>query len=593
MVELSKLREEKQQLLDRRAANPREKFDEREKKLIEAAEDERMVGVLHITETKPVKKGASNKKAAAPAVATTSAAVAIAGSSASTTTGQPKAIPRKTAAKTAAKAAPKTASKTTTKTATKATTATTLKANIVNKRKTNDEEDQPPTKKSRGRPKKGPEPKVVINEAPTQRLDVFVFGEGSSGELGLGSTGNVTDVRRPRLNPNLSAAEVGVVQLAVGGMHAVALTHDNKILTWGVNDQGALGRDTTHEGSLRDIDADSDDDDDDTGINPRESTPTEVSLENVPAGTVFTLIAAGDSITLAVTDDGLVYGCGTFRSNDGVLGFSPTIQIQRTLLPLPTLKSITHVCCGDNHALALSSTGAVLAWGSGQQHQLGRRVMERTRLNGLLPREFGLPKHRAIRAIACGAYHSFALDRAGAVWAWGLNSYGATGVPDGAGGDDALVRTPTRVAALAGHTVRSVAGGAHHSVGVTAAGQCLAWGRMDGSQCGIAVDTMPEAGLLRDEQGRARILQTPMAVPGVGHVLLAAAGTDSSLVLNAAGRAFAWGFSANYQTGLGTTDEVAVATLIDNTAVRGRRLVWAGAGGQFGMLAAVAAEVGE
>ena len=37
---------------------------------------------------------------------------------------------------------------------------------------------------------------------------------------------------------------MGVVQIDAGGMHVVALTRDNKILTWGVNDQGALGRDT-------------------------------------------------------------------------------------------------------------------------------------------------------------------------------------------------------------------------------------------------------------------------------------------------------------------------------------------------------------
>ncbi|GKZ28157.1 hypothetical protein AbraCBS73388_011982, partial [Aspergillus brasiliensis] len=76
-----------------------------------------------------------------------------------------------------------------------------------------------------------PKPKVVINHAPTTRLNVYVCGEGSSGELGLGSAKNAVDVKRPRLNANLPADRVGVVQVAVGGMHCVALTHDNKILT--------------------------------------------------------------------------------------------------------------------------------------------------------------------------------------------------------------------------------------------------------------------------------------------------------------------------------------------------------------------------
>lgn len=166
------------------------------------------------------------------------------------------------------------------------------------------------------RPVAAPKPKVVINTAPTTRLNVYVCGEGSSGELGLGAEKNAVDVKRPRLNPHLPADRVGVVQVAVGGMHCVALTHDNKILTWGVNDQGALGRDTNWDGGYKDIDdnkSDSDSDDDDPALNPRESTPTAIPSEAFPENTVFVQVAAGDSSSFALTDDGLVYGWGTFR----------------------------------------------------------------------------------------------------------------------------------------------------------------------------------------------------------------------------------------------------------------------------------------
>lgn len=123
-------------------------------------------------------------------------------------------------------------------------------------------------------------------------------------------------MKRPRLNPLLAADQVGVVQVAVGGMHCLALTHDNKILTWGVNDQGALGRDTAWEGGYKDIDdnkSDSDSDEDDPGLNPRESTPTSIPSTAFPSGTVIVEVAAGDSSSFALTDDGLVYGWGTFR----------------------------------------------------------------------------------------------------------------------------------------------------------------------------------------------------------------------------------------------------------------------------------------
>ena len=162
-----------------------------------------------------------------------------------------------------------------------------------------------------------PKPKVVINHAPTTRLNVYVCGEGSSGELGLGSAKNAIDVKRPRLNAHLLADGVGVVQVAVGGMHCLALTSDNKILTWGVNDQGALGRDTTWDGGYKEINEDSNetdsDFDDGFALNPHESLPTAIPSEAFPEDTIFVEVAAGDSSSFALTDDGQVYGWGTFR----------------------------------------------------------------------------------------------------------------------------------------------------------------------------------------------------------------------------------------------------------------------------------------
>jgi regulator of chromosome condensation len=106
-------------------------------------------------------------------------------------------------------------------------------------------------------------------------------------------------------------------------MHCVALTKDNKILTWGVNDQGALGRDTPQDGKMKEVDqnkdedSDSDsDDDDDSGLNPNESEPREIDTTNLAEGTKFASVFAGDSTSWAVTTTGLVYGWGTFRVSD-------------------------------------------------------------------------------------------------------------------------------------------------------------------------------------------------------------------------------------------------------------------------------------
>lgn len=157
----------------------------------------------------------------------------------------------------------------------------------------------------------------VINNAPTEILTVFAFGTGDmSGELGLGP--KKKEAKRATVIPKLDGRDKDayrVVQVDCGGMHTLALTEDNKIVSWGCNDKGALGRDTNWDGGLRDMDAEkagSDSDSDDEDVNPLESTPTHIPENSFPKGTKFTSVAAGDSSSFAVTNTGLVYGWGTF-----------------------------------------------------------------------------------------------------------------------------------------------------------------------------------------------------------------------------------------------------------------------------------------
>lgn len=231
--------------------------------------------------------------------------------------------------------------------------------------------------------------------------------------------------------------------------------------------------------------------------------------------------------------------------------------------------------------LALNEKGAVFSWGSGQQNQLGRRIIERNRLNGLQPREFGLPKN--ITHVSCGAFHSFAVHQTGKVYAWGLNSFGETAIQENAGDNEAAILHPTVVDSLSGKGITQLSGGAHHSMAVNKEGSCLVWGRLDGYQTGLKIDSLSDDMVIKDERGRPRILIQPTPVPEI-KANVVAAGSDHSLAIDADGRPWSWGFSATYQTGQGTQDDIEVATVIENTAVRGKKLNWAGAGGQFSVL---------
>lgn len=79
------------------------------------------------------------------------------------------------------------------------------------------------------------------------------------------------------------------------------------------------------------------------------------------------------------------------------------------------------------------------------------------------------------------------------------------------------------------------------------------------------------------------IIITTNIITDIEAVFVEASG-DNSFAIDAEGKAYSWGFSVNYQTGQGTDEDVEEATEIDNSAVRGKKLTGAGAGGQFSLL---------
>ncbi|CBX99968.1 hypothetical protein LEMA_P075570.1 [Plenodomus lingam JN3] len=437
------------------------------------------------------------------------------------------------------------------------------------------QEPAKPLPKGPRRTKKG---KTEINAIRyTEPLKVFVFGEGSSGELGLGATKKAIDVKRPRYNEPLS--NLNVVRVAAGGMHVVALTKDNKILTWGVNDNGALGRDTSNaDVKMRDLDADdsdSDSEDESGGLNDLESTPTAVSDEHFPEDTVFVDIAAGDSCSFALTTEGAVYGWGTFRKNEGILGFERGNHTARFPVYIESMKKVTQIACGTNHVYALDKDQRVYAWGSPTEpHWFLDATVKR--------------HSQKIVSIASGDYHGLAIAEDGHIWAWGANNYCETGFPDNAGADDASLLTPRIIHSLEGKDVASLAGGAHHNIAITKDGQVLVWGRCDGSQTGIPADVLAaeeDPDKVLKNNGKPKILVEPTPIPNLKDIVAGSCGPDHTIVIDKNGKAYAWGFSANYQTGLGTDDDVDVPTLIDNTATRDEKLTWVGCGGQYSILA--------
>lgn len=79
---------------------------------------------------------------------------------------------------------------------------------------------------------------------------VLTLGVGDTGQLGLGP--DITERMKPARFSAVSLSNGGLnddmesfVQVVAGGMHTVCLTADGRVFTFGCNDEGALGRQST------------------------------------------------------------------------------------------------------------------------------------------------------------------------------------------------------------------------------------------------------------------------------------------------------------------------------------------------------------
>ncbi|XP_055979564.1 regulator of chromosome condensation isoform X3 [Sorex fumeus] len=233
---------------------------------------------------------------------------------------------------------------------------------------------------------------------------VLTLGQGDVGQLGLGE--GVMERKKPALVP----IPEDVVQAEAGGMHTVCLSRSGQVYSFGCNDEGALGRDTSVEGS--------------------ESVPGKVELQEK-----VIQVSAGDSHTAALTEDGRVFLWGSFRDNNGVIGLLEPMK--KSLVPVQVQLStpVVKVASGNDHLVMLTADGELYTLGCGEQGQLGR-VPElfanrggRQGLERLLVPKCVILKSKGSRAHVrfqdafCGAYFTFAISREGHVYGFGLSNY--------------------------------------------------------------------------------------------------------------------------------------------------------------------------
>ena len=252
---------------------------------------------------------------------------------------------------------------------------------------------------------------------------------------------------------------VGVVAVAGGSAHTLALRNDGNLLAWGQNTYGESTVPVVAQSGVTAIAA---------GVDhslalKRDGTLVAWGRNNrgqatVPAAaqTGVIAVAAGEAHSLVLKGDGSAFAWGhNFYSQGSV--------------PAAAQSGVVAIAARGAHNLALKTNGTVVAWG---YNGAGESTVP-AGLSGVV-------------AIAAGENHSVALKADGTVVAWGADQFGQGSVPSGLSG------------------VVAIAAGGYYNLALRVDGTVMAWG--DDREGQAAVPAVIQGKILRLAAGNHHTL---------------------------------------------------------------------------------------
>ncbi|XP_072992581.1 ultraviolet-B receptor UVR8-like [Typha latifolia] len=196
--------------------------------------------------------------------------------------------------------------------------------------------------------------------------------------------------------------------------------------------------------------------------------------------------------------------------------------------------NVTAVVAGSRNSLAICEDGRLFTWGWNQRGTLGHPPETKTEsVPGFVK---ALADVKIVQA-AIGGWHCLAVDDQGQAYAWGGNEYGQCGEEperkeDGSKALRRDISIPQRCAPKL--SVRQVAAGGTHSLVLTQDGNVWTWGQ-----------PWPPGDITQ--------ISTPVRVQGLERVRLIAVGAFHNLALSEDGILWAWGNNEYGQLGTGDT----------------------------------------
>ncbi|KAF2883463.1 hypothetical protein ILUMI_22705 [Ignelater luminosus] len=393
--------------------------------------------------------------------------------------------------------------------------------------------------------------KFIIEHAALPSLAksgvILVTGAGDVGQLGLGS--EVLEKSRFAL----LSLDHEIVDVCAGGMHTVCLTKEGKVLTFGCNDEGALGR----------ITSDKED---------SEFTPGEVELPGEVAQ-----ISAGDSHTAALLKDGRVFVWGTFRDSHGNMGLTPKGNEKLPYEIIPD-HVIVKIASGADHIVFLTTHGEIYTCGCAEQGQLGRTTERGSGRNArsgagidqlgklLYPAPISLKPSLKLHFedIWAGTYATFAkVVGKNSVYVFGLNNYNQLGLKG-----TAPQFSPKLSQDFSKHKWKLICSAQHHTIAINEDGKTYAIGRKEYGRLGLG-ENCEDATIL-----------TEISALKDKNVINISCGSASSFAVTEEGELYGWGMGTVGQLGTGEDEDRFEPTLIKSKQLTDRQVFRVSSGGQ-------------
>ncbi len=232
--------------------------------------------------------------------------------------------------------------------------------------------------------------------AVNKQGEVWTWGQNDYGQLGDGSkTAKYTPVR---VKANLS----GIIKVACGYRHTVALKSDGSVYTWGDNTNGQLGDNTNVQRLIP--------------VKMLETADSNISdALSISATNYTTNILKANGTVLSV-------GLGTSgQLGDGTKTTKKLPVAVKDLDGLNNLSNIKNIKSGANTTYALTKNGTIYSWGIGTNGQLGNDTIVNTTLPVEVANNTADGIIDNILYIGAGANHGLAVENTGYVEVWGLN----------------------------------------------------------------------------------------------------------------------------------------------------------------------------